>query len=129
MRLGEFKDVANGDLFGTRYYRTATFWSSMILLLLAMGDIATFAGDLYRHDRSLFLKAWLPLLGLAVVIVLGAGVFVLWLSRMRVLFSGAENIDVTALVRKVAGDFLRLYALLALCIMVGLFVAQSISGY
>jgi hypothetical protein len=62
MRLREFKDVANGDLFGTRYYRTATFWSSMILLLLAMGDVATFARDLYRYDRSLFLKAWLPLL-------------------------------------------------------------------
>jgi hypothetical protein len=129
MRLGEFKDVANGDLFGTRYYRTATFWSSMILVLLAMGDVATFARDLYRHDHTLFLKAWLPLLGLGVVILLSAGVFVLWLSRMRALFSGAENIDVTALVKKAAGDFLRLYALLALCTMVSLFVAQSISGY
>ncbi len=129
MRLSEFKDVANGDLFGTRYYRTATFWSSMILLLLAMGDVATFGRDLYRHDHALFLKAWLPLLGLAVVIVLSGGVFALWLSRMRVLFSGAENVDVAALVKKAAGDFLRLFALLALCIMVGLFVAQNISGY
>jgi hypothetical protein len=129
MKLGEFKDVANGDLFGTKYYRTATFWSSMILLLLALGDVATFARDLYRHDYSLFVKAWLPLVGLAVVIALSGGVFVLWLSRMRALFSGAENIDVPALVKKAAGDFLRLFALLALCTMVGLFVAQNISGY
>ncbi|HVO79249.1 MAG TPA: hypothetical protein VMT28_00880 [Terriglobales bacterium] len=129
MRLSEFKDVANGDLFGTKYYRTATFWSSMILPLLALGDVATFARDLYTHDYSLLVTAWLPLVGLAVVIVLSWCVFGLWLSRMRVLFSGAENVDVTALVKKAAGDFLRLFALLALCTMVGLFVAQNISGY
>jgi hypothetical protein len=128
MRLGEFKDIANGSLFGRHYYRTATFWSSVILLLLAMGDVVTFARDLYRHDHSLFVKAWPPLLGLAILIVVGGGVFVLWLSRMRVLFSGAENIDVTVL-KKTASDFLRLFALLILCVMVGLFVAQNISGY
>jgi len=129
MRLGEFKEIANGELFGGAYYRTATFWSSMILVLLALADIATFARDLYLHDNSLFLKAWLPLLGLVFVIVMGAGLFLLWLSRMRALFSGAEDVDITALVKKAAGDFLRLYALLAICVMVGLFVAQSISGY
>jgi hypothetical protein len=129
MRLGEFNDVSNGELFSTRYYRTATFWSSVILLLLAIGDVATFARDLYRHDYSLFIKASLPLVGLVVLIAIGGGVFVLWLSRMRALFSGGENIDVAALVKKAAGDFLRLYALLALCVIVGLFVAQNISGY
>jgi predicted exporter len=100
-----------------------------MLLLLGMGDVAMFAHDLYKHDYSLFAKAWPPLLGLAIVIVAGGGVFLVWLSRMRALFSGAENVDVTASVKKLAGDFLRLFALLALCVIVGLFVAQNLSGY
>ena len=129
MAPGEFKSVTDGSLFGKHYYRTLTFWEVPGMLLLAMVDVVTFAADLHKHDHSLFIKVWPPLLGLAVLIVLGGGLFALWLSRMRVLFSGAENIDVTAIVKKTAGDFLRLFALLILCVYVGLFVAQKVSGY
>ncbi len=129
MGLGEFKDIDDSSLFGRLYYRPLTFWAIVSLILLALADVGTFAMDIYRHDASLFLRAWLPLVALGIVIAAGAGLFALWLSRMRVLFSGAENIDVTALVKKIAGDFVRLFALFILCVFVGLFIAQSISGY
>lgn len=129
MQLGDFKDVSNGSLFNARYYRTRTFWNIVLITALAIGDIATFARNLYRHDYSLFVKAWLPLFGLIIVIGAGVGISALWLSRMRAMFSGPDNADINHLVKKIAGDYIRLFALLIICVMVGLFVAQNICGY
>jgi pyrroloquinoline quinone (PQQ) biosynthesis protein C len=85
-----------------------------------------FALHLYANNHDLFMKTWPTLLAMAIVLLLCVGIFKIWLSRMRLLFSATQEGERVELLKKAAGDFLRLYALLIICIIVGLSIAEAL---
>ena len=121
-----FKAISDLSLFGKHYYRTLTFWNVVILCLLALIDVASFSRDLFLHDHYRFLKILPLLIAMAVCVFFGFAMFRIWLSRMQRLLVVAHESETTELLKKMAGDFLRLFALLILSVFIGLFIAQSL---